>query len=301
MEREITNDNISSKPKRKWNDTILILYVLTNFLMLMGEILGGHLISSNLFAGNQSSAYITGRMYIAFIGIWIVMLLYIRFTKKNRPILQELGTKVRGNNWKLFLLGIFIGFALNGMCILIAWLHGDIKLVFDSFRPISFILIFVCVFIQSSAEEFVCRGFLYQRLRRSYQQPAVAIIGNAVFFGLIHWGNPGITVLAIINLIALGILCSLMVYYLDSIWCAMAFHTAWNFTQNILFGLPNSGLVLPYSVFKLDASTATDSIAYDVKFGIEGTLFVTIMMMIASIILYVASKKGKAADQQVNA
>ena len=30
-----------------------------------------------------------------------------------------------------------------------------------------------------------------------------------------------------------------------------AVHTAWNFTQNILFGLPNSGINVPYSVFKL--------------------------------------------------
>ena len=57
---------------------------------------------------------------------------------------------------------------------------------------------------------------------------------------------------------------SLMVYYMDSLWCAFAVHTAWNFTQNILFGLPNSGINVPYSVFKLNAATARDSFAYNI-------------------------------------
>lgn len=47
---------------------------------------------------------------------------------------------------------------------------------------IPFVIIFLTVFVQSSAEELLCRGFLYQRLRRSYKHPAVAIVGNSALF-----------------------------------------------------------------------------------------------------------------------
>jgi hypothetical protein len=53
---------------------------------------------------------------------------------------------------------------------------------------------------------------------------------------------------------------------------AMAAHAGWNFTQSILAGLPNSGNVVPYSVFSLDAASARDSFFYNVAFGVEGTV-----------------------------
>lgn len=196
-------------------------------------------------------------------------LFWIGIRKRNRPILQAVGTKPQGNNWKYLLFGLVLGFALNGFCILIAWLHHDIVLTYDAIHPLWFVVVFLTVFIQSSAEELLCRGFLYQKLRRSYKNPVVAIVGNALLFALLHLANDGVTVLSVLNIFLVGILFSLMVYYMDSLWCAFAVHTAWNFTQNILFGLPNSGINVPYSVFKLDAATARDSFAYNVGFGIE--------------------------------
>ena len=76
-----------------------------------------------------------------------------------------------------------------------------------------------------------------------------------------------------------GILFSAVAVCLDSPWAAMATHATWNFCQNIILGLPNSGFVLPYSVFKLDASTAVDSFAYSVSFGLEGTVTACVLLM----------------------
>ena len=81
-----------------------------------------------------------------------------------------------------------------------------------------------------------------------------------------------------------------MVYYMDSLWCAFAVHTAWNFTQNILLGLPSSGINVPYSVYKLNAATARDSFAYNVGFGIEGTA-ADIVLLAACVLLYFWGRK----------
>lgn len=275
--------------KRKVSDTIPVLYLITVLLILFGQFLGTFLWLIPLPA--SSNAGVTAMMYFEFIGIWIVALLYMRFTKKNRPILKVIGASAAGNNWKNVLLGVGIGFGLNGVCILAAWLNKDISLFFDSFDPVSFLIIFIAVFVQSSAEEVLCRGFLYQRILQSYKNPVYAIVGNAVLFALLHLLNEGVTILSLLNIFVVGILFSLMVYYMDSLWCAMAVHAAWNFTQNIIFGLPNSGIIVPYSVFKLDASVARNSFAYNVGFGIEGTLFADIVLILACICLYLWGRK----------
>lgn len=278
-----------SPAKRGFSDHVLVLYFLTMLLVILGQFLGMLIGIFPFMFGSDTAVTVT--MYLSFIGIWTLSLLYLRFTKKNRPILQAVGRKAAGNNWKNLLLGTAFGFGLNGLCILAAWLDKDISLYYDSFRPASFLIIYIAVFVQSSAEELVCRGFLYQRLRRSYQNPAVAIIGNSLLFAILHLTNEGVTILSVLNIFIVGILFSFMVCYMDSLWCAMAMHAAWNFTQNILFGLPNSGIISPYSVFRLDAATARDSFAYNVGFGIEGTLFADVVLILACICLYLWAKK----------
>ena len=279
--------------KRKWYDTLIVLYVQVVLLFVIGQIAGGLLVgllgvglsrvSESLAA---SDAWGMAQLYLLFIGIWAVMLLRIWASKKDRSILAVIGPRARGNNGKMLLIGAAIGFGLNAFCILVAWLHKDIVLYFDSFRLIPLLGIFAAVFIQSSAEELVCRGFLYQKLLRSYRNPAVAIIGNSLFFGLLHLLNDGITVLSIVNIVVVAVFFSLIVYYTDSMWCVFMAHTVWNYTQNIIFGLPNSGIVSVFSIFRLDASTAVNSFAYNVGFGIEGTVVADLVLILAAVAVW---------------
>ena len=152
-------------------------------------------------------------------------------------------------------------------------------------------LVFLAVFIQSGSEEILCRGFFYQRMRREFRNPWVSVIGNALLFGALHLGNKGVTALGVLNIILFGIFMSLIIYYYESMWMAIAVHTAWNFSQSIVLGLPNSGIVFDFSVFKLDAASARNSFAYHVNFGIEGTIFSTVLIAVVIVILLVLNKK----------
>ena len=280
------------KGKRSWRDFFLVPLLLVFVLALIGSVVGELLVGIRHVIMPESTPF--GEIfdiYFSFIGVWIVVLPYLALTKKNQPILKALGTKTKGNNVKLLLLGFLIGFVTNAVCILVAWLHGDICLYYDSFPVGKLLVLFVVVFIQSSAEELLCRGILYQRLRMGYRHPAVAIFGNAILFAALHLFNQGVTVLALLNIVLVGVEFSLMVYCFDSIWCAMATHAMWNFTQNIIFGLPNSGVVSPVSILKLDASTAVDSFAYNVGFGVEGTIFTCGVLIVTSLLIWWSSKK----------
>ena len=115
-----------SQTKRKFSDNILVLYFLSVLLIILGQFLG-MLLGIFPFMTDTEAA-VTAAMYLSFIGIWTLTLLYLRFTKKNRPILQAVGRNATGNNWKNLLLGTALGFGLNGICILAAWLNKDISL-----------------------------------------------------------------------------------------------------------------------------------------------------------------------------
>ena len=114
---------------------------------------------------------------------------------------------------------------------------------------------------------------------------------NALFFGALHLASPGITVLSFLNIVLVAVALSLVMFYFGSIWLCIAVHTAWNYTQNFLFGLPNSGIVSEGSFLHLDA--ARDSIFYDAAFGIEGSLSAVLVLAVFAvcIVLY-AKKKG---------
>lgn len=187
------------------------------------------------------------------------------------------------------MIGLVLGAVLNGSCALVAWLRGDIVLRYDSFNVVYAPILFVCVFVQSSAEELICRGYLYQK-------PMIAIVGNAVLFAAFHLLNPGVTLLSFMDTVVCGLLFSLMVYCSDSIWMAMAAHTAWNYLQNIVLGLPNSGRVMPYAIFKLDTASARNGFAYTTDFGIEGSVM-AILVQVAAIaaFLYLIKKNGAGA------
>ena len=235
----------------------------------------------------------TAGLYFSFAGIWLVLFLNA-LIKKNRPLFKAYGTGCKGNNVINLLIGLLIGIGMNGALILMAWMHGDIRMYFDKFEPVPFIILFIAVFVQSAAEEMVCRGFIYQRVLRTYRGRFwLAVIINSVFFGMIHLGNNGISAMAVVDLVVTGLLFSAMVYYFDSLWMAMAAHAGWNFTQSILAGLPNSGNVVPYSVFRLDAASARDSFFYNVAFGVEGTVpAITVQAVVLVALVAVGIKLG---------
>ncbi len=284
---------------------IALLVLIVFGMSLLGQLIGifprGLFNSFANYAHNAGSEYWvdvfqTAGLYAMTIGEWIVFIMVISIRKKNRYMWKEI-MPGKGNRISLLLAGLVLGFAMNFSCAVAAMLHDDIKLSFAGFNIFPFLLLLLLVFVQSSAEEVFCRCYFYQKILERYPSKWIATIVNAAGFAALHLMNPGLTAYSMLNIFLSGIVFSLMVMYMDSIWCAMACHTGWNFTQNILLGLPNSGIVVPYSIFRLDAATARDSFAYSASFGIEGALMAAIvqLVVIAAMVWYFEFKKKKEA------
>jgi len=227
--------------------------------------------------------------YLLFIGIWIVFPLAMLIPRANRRMLKKLlfVSNKRALAW--FGIGALLGFGINAFCVVASMLLGNIQLHFDHFEAWPFLLLLFAVFIQSGAEEIASRLFLYQKLARRYRNPWAAIVISAVFFTAAHAFNPGITPVAIAQILAIGMILAVLVCYYDALGACIAMHTMWNFTQNIIFGLPNSGVVSLYSVFKLDG--ASTGFFFDPVFGVEDSIGAVLLLTIVCVCLIVYAKK----------
>ena len=281
------------RPRKRKRHFVLSVLGIAFLLMLLGQILGELV----MFALRNVLPPLAGSTeflftYLSFIGIDAIVLLYCALCEKEvfRSFFGAAHGGQRGNTLKMFLWGILIGFAANGLCILVAWLHGDLDFSLGEF-PVLYLL------VQSGAEELVTRGYMLGALKQRY--PAWVAIGvNALLFAALHLANPGFTLMSFLSIALIGLALSLIAHYMDSLWMCITIHTAWNFTQNFLFGLPNSGIVAERSVLHLEAARST--FFYDAAFGVEGaapSLVVELLIGIGALLLArMRSRKDAQTD-----
>ncbi len=218
------------------------------------------------------------RFYVFFcVSVIAVFTLLTRIFKKYRFITKTFWAGYQNNNAKWALIGLAFGFAANGTGVLAALANGNITLVFAKPNFPYILLAAAAVLIQSFSEELMFRGFLFQAIGKAHK-PWLAIVLPALAFSAAHFFNPGISFLGKLNIFLIGIVFALGVYCFKSFWWAATFHAAWNFNQNFIFGLPNSGLFSGISVFKL--KTSSDSLFYSRDFGIEQSLTALIVEII---------------------
>ena len=297
-------DNLNTTKKR-FDRHNLILWILAVMIFwdFLFNLIGGVIFDPEFIGVGKllslSSGYqFTFEYYLITLPTFIGFIVFTAATKRNRFVLESILPGYKNNKVSWLFKGLLVGFVMNIGCILLALLHGDIKLVlhFAASELPLFAFALVCVFIQSSSEEFWTRGFIYERVNVRYPL-WVAILVNGLFFGALHIFNDGVGFLPILDICICGISFSLAKWYSGSIWFPMGIHTAWNFTQNYLFGLPNSGLVSEASVFALDASTARDSWIYNYAFGVEGAIPAVVSdLLLGAVCLYLAWKQGRLGE-----
>ena len=284
----------TKKKRRPIRHMIWAVCLIALLIVLLGQIVGDFLVGFAIKGfGITDASTLFLFMYLSMIGVDLLVLLYTLLCE--RPIFRSFGRRAvpggRGNTWKLFGVGLLAGFAMNALCILAAWLHGDIVLSVGRFRPLYLLAALVCVCVQSGAEELVTRGYMMGAIRDRYNVWVAAAV-NSLFFGALHLLNPGITVLSFVNVVAVGFALSVVMIKLESLWFCVAMHTAWNFSQSIFFGLPNSGIVSEGSFFHLDA--ARDSVLYSAAFGVEGAITTTLVLLALTLCVLLADRRGRA-------
>ncbi len=144
------------------------------------------------------------------------------------------------------------------------------------------------------AEEVVCCGYMQNGLLVRWGL-VISIIVQSLFFAFLHSMNPGIKFMPVMNLFLYAVFIGLLFYYTDNLWIAGGVHSIWNFILGPVMGIEVSGIVMPSTIFKSSFTGA--EILTGGSFGMEGSIFTTIVMSLGSLIvvylLYTKKKEGE--------
>lgn len=198
-----------------------------------------------------------------------------------------------------YLAGAGAGLVLFSAAVLINLLTGSMSIdgISAGFSPVLFLLFLAAFGVQGMGEEVLCRGYFMVSVGRRYSA-AVAVFLNSLVFSLLHLFNPGISPLAVINLLLVGIVFSLYFLRTGNIWGVGALHSVWNFVQGNVFGTEVSGLNLSCSLLQ-SSSDPSRSFWNGGTFGPEGGFSVTIVMVIAILLLLFWKRQAKEVPEPV--
>ncbi|WP_242259512.1 type II CAAX endopeptidase family protein [Bacillus cereus group sp. BfR-BA-01311] len=224
------------------------------------------------------------RMVLTFGGAIFILFIWVRFVEK-RPF-SSIG--FWKEKWmRKYLKGALIGFVFISMPVILLLLMGSVKLQVQHITSTVIVGIvgsLVAFLIQGATEEIIVRGWLFPVLSvRS--RIWVGIVVTSFLFGFLHLLNPGITILSISNIILVGVFAAFYVLKDSSLWGICAWHSIWNWAQYNVYGFAVSGMTI-YSTPLFKPATNGPEFLHGGTFGIEGSIITTIMLTIASIVLW---------------
>lgn len=231
--------------------------------------------------GKSENALIIVELYLT-LAVTIVIMLFSKFCEK-RPVSTLFLT--RRKLIPDYLLGAVLGWGMMAVIVLAAWGFGALKYegMPENVSPVIMIVMFIGWILQGFSEEITCRGVLMSSVG-TYHSPWTAVLINSAAFGLMHLGNNGFSLPAVINLFLFGVVASLFVLRTGSIWGAAAMHSIWNWAQGNFFGMQVSGLSAGDTIFRFSQTGDAQWIGGG-AFGLEAGAATTVVLLIAVVIL----------------
>lgn len=196
-----------------------------------------------------------------------------------------------------YIVGLLVGLVSFSLCVLIGVLTNtiEIKGLKGNINIGIIVLYFIGFLIQGFSEEITFRGYFMVSLMKK-NSVAKAVWINSFAFALCHMLNPGLTLVAFINLMLIGVFLSIYVIKTNDIWGAAAYHSMWNFAQGVLYGISVSGTDVNSAILQTETVSSSSKLLSGGVFGMEGSIFTTIVMSLFMVLLIVWYKKKGSAS-----
>jgi len=280
----MTPGNSTPLIKQGWLRAILLLLAFFGCALLAGLIGSAFLLPvPGAKAGKPSNALFQN---IVILSIFLTAIFSIVLTVIFRRYIDRKPVKSLGFVWQPFLADAFTGFclgiALLGIGTLFLFARNNLDWTDVHFKTSDFFMALVLMVLVAFAEEMVFRGYILNNLMESMNK-WLALGISAALFAIAHISNPGISPVAIVNILLAGLLLGMNFIYTRNIWFAICFHFSWNFLQGPVFGYDVSGLPLQ-SV--LEPSLQGPQWVTGGTFGMEGSFITTGLFTGSLLLLY---------------
>lgn len=270
----------------------VISVVLLLLMMIVGQIIGVIILEIIRSTVVELGIFIEIlELILSFLFPLLLCLLWVKFVEKRE--ISSLGLMKEGSISN-FLKGFLIGFLMFSSVTLMMYISGTISIEQNINIGIRFVPSILIVLpgwiLQSSTEEILSRGWLMHVVGARHK-PIIGFIVSSVMFGFLHILNSGVDLISIVNIILVGFMLGLYVINTQDTWGACGLHAAWNFSQGNIYGFSVSGLNASSNSL-LTFSSESSTLLTGGKFGPEASIFSTIVLGIAIIMLIIRLKKG---------
>ena len=228
-------------------------------------------------------------MISAFGMIIVLLTLWIKYFEGLS--LASAGLSFNSQSFKRFARGYGFGLLMGSAIVASVYLLGGYVIEKDySLGTIDLLIILsllIGFIIQSSAEEYVFRGWLMARLSERYGT-IIGVLGNTALFSLLHITSDTLqdgwlmNIIFIAALSLFSILLSLYVIREKSIWGACAWHASWNAVFITFYGLPTTGIGIGIKPLLVDLMAAenTPLWLHGGSAGPEDSVFSSVVLVI---------------------
>ena len=269
-----------------WLCYIAGLFIAEGAVIILHFALGKNMLVGDVFDPQT----ITLIMYYGYIVMAGVALLYWKLIEK-KP-LSEMGLTKRFGN---YLIGILAGVLLLAVSVAAIVFTGSIKYhgIYNNADILMILLLFGGFIIQGATEEILCRGIVLHAISKK-TSVWIAIAVSTILFVLPHWSSlfEGKTVYGVIgvaNLVLISIIFSLLTIRFKSIWAACGLHSFWNAILYSVLGLNLSGNDETVTAI-FNMQSVGKNIWNGGEYGIEASIITTVVLAIATAIIWYASR-----------
>ncbi len=245
-----------------------------------------HLVASQL--GGQNLQIVAGGLAIT-LAVWVAG----RILDK-RPM-RDFGLRVDAQWWRDCLAGFLMATLVMTLIVLFQWAVGWIEFTgfgWNRAAQRSFVVSLsgyvITMAVVGFYEELWSRGYQLRNLTEGFYTGSnknvaglIAIGISSLLFGILHIGNPNITLLGILVIFLAGVMLALPYVVTGQLGYSVGLHFAWNAIQGAFYGLPVSGIRFRHSLLQFEA--VGPELWTGGRFGPEGGLLgvIGVLLLIA--------------------
>lgn len=229
-------------------------------------------------------------------GDWVIGVLFLfslaatwLCTLLRGETLASVGWRLNRRWFQQLAVGFLVGMGLLLMAAGLLWAVGGVSLELNPARSLGALGVGFLVFVMVALwEENLFRGFAFQRLVAGLGVwPAQLLL--ALFFGLSHWGNPGMhgatKVWATLDIALVAVLLGLTYLRTRSLALPVGIHLGWNWLQGNGLGFGVSGTASLPGWFRPVFHSRPEWVSGG-AFGLEASIFGVLVALIGILLVW---------------